>query len=80
MKISPARALTAVLLLGGLGVATFSSLAQTTTPVLARASKSSNIAITSDDARVIVTNSENDSVSVFDLDNNRRIATVRTGD
>jgi YVTN family beta-propeller protein len=79
MNLSPTRALTAVLLLGGIGVATFSSLAQTTTPILPRASKSTSLAITTDDARVVVANAENDSVSVFDLGNNRRIATVRTG-
>jgi hypothetical protein len=45
MNVSPTRALTAVLLLGGIGVATFSSLAQTTTPVLPRASKSTSLAI-----------------------------------
>ncbi len=82
MKFTAARALTALLALGLVGVATtqFSGLAQDNPKILPRSSKSSTIAINTDDSRVVMVNPEDDSVSVFDLDNNRRIAKLRTGD
>ncbi len=82
MKITAARVLTGFLALGLVGVAAtqLSSLAQDNPKVLPRSSKSSSLAITTDDARVVMVNPESDSVSVFDLDNNLRITTLKTGD
>jgi YVTN family beta-propeller protein len=82
MKITAARVLTGFLALGLVGIAAtqFSGLAQDNPRVLPRSSKSSSLAITTDDAKVVMVNSEDDSVSVFDMDTNRRITTLRTGD
>ncbi len=81
MKITAARALTLTLLLGivGTSVSQFSGLAQSNPSVLPRSSKSSSVAITTDDARVVMVNSEDDSVSIFDVDTNQRIKTVKVG-
>lgn len=81
MRITAARVLTGLLVLGALTlIATqVSSLAQGSVKVLLRSSKSASLAITSDDARAVMVNADDDSVSVFNLDTNRRIATIETG-
>jgi YVTN family beta-propeller protein len=82
MKFTAARVLTGFLALGLVGVAAtqLNSLAQDNPKVLPRSSKSATLAITADDARVVMVNPESDSVSVFDMDTNRRITTLKTGD
>ncbi len=47
--------------------------------VLARASRSSTIAITDDDAWIVMTNPDDDSVSIFDAEGLTKAVTVRTG-
>jgi DNA-binding beta-propeller fold protein YncE len=47
---------------------------------LARPSKASPIAITEDDAYVVMTNPDGDSVSVFRTSDDTKVATVHTGD
>ncbi len=49
-------------------------------PVLLRPSKSSTVAISDDDATVVMVNTEDDSVSIFRTSDNTRIAIVPTGD
>ncbi|MEQ9074020.1 MAG: hypothetical protein RLP09_09200, partial [Sandaracinaceae bacterium] len=47
--------------------------------ILARPSRSSTIAITDDDALVIMTNPGDGSISVFDTATNERVARLETG-
>jgi len=49
-------------------------------PVLRRASKSSTIAVSDDDQRVVMVNPEDDSISIFLTADNSRTAKVTTGD
>src|ERR1041384_1732574 len=51
----------------------------TGTPVLARPSKSSTVAITGNDRFVAMVNPETDSISVFDTNTDTKIASVKTG-
>ncbi len=48
--------------------------------VLKRASKSSTVAITGDDIHVLMVNPEDDSLSIFDVTSETRIAKIATGD
>ena len=81
MKITVTRVLTIALAFGmvAIGVTQVSSLAQDN-KILPRSSKSDSLAITTDDSRLVIVNPEDDSVSVFDLDENIRLAKIKTGD
>jgi YVTN family beta-propeller protein len=48
--------------------------------VLKRASKSSTVAITGDDVHVLMVNPEDDSLSIFDVTTETRLAKIATGD
>jgi YVTN family beta-propeller protein len=52
----------------------------TDTPVLKRPSKSSTVAIADDDSVVVMSNPDDDSISIFDGQSAARVAKVRTGD
>src|SRR4051794_17175021 len=48
--------------------------------VLKRSSKSGTVAITGDDVHVLMVNPEDDSLSIFDVTTETRIAKIETGD
>ncbi len=81
MSPSTQRWILGLLLLGVLGVGSLSLLqnSQAQTSVSKKASKSGTIAITPDDKFVLMVNPEDDSLSVFNTDSDRRIARLKTG-